>query len=250
MSKVPIKNKLYIFSATLPLIIALLAVVMYWLYAGMASNVNFTNTDNVLLKSLPHITHYLHILLDIAFIAASISVISYARSYFGPSTSAKTALIAISTYAVSEIFSYCFSVVYNSFNSADFKAKLISVAFELIYIGLLVFICPLLTRAYVNHTIKKDSKPSRLKLSMASSVTIGIYFIIKLAELVTYTISAVKDFLNQGNAISSSLIISIMIDVVYYIVLYLAVPVSIALLVSYVLTRYTGTLKLKIKGDS
>lgn len=250
MSKLTIKNKLYIFSALLPLGIAILGAVMYWLNAGMASNVNYSNTNNLVLKSLPFITYYLHILLDIAFVAISVSAISYARVYFGPATSSKICLITIAAYAFSEVLSYIFSIFYNSFNAADLKAKLISLAIELVFIALLDFITPVFSSLYVKRITKNASKVGRLKTALASVPTLIIYFVIKFSELISYTLNAVKSFILQGNTISSAMIVSIIIDVIYYIVLYFAVPLSITLLTSYVLVRLTGPLKLKIKGDS
>ena len=249
MTKFPIKSKFYLTSAISVLAFSVLVKLLYWLNASFSTNVNFINTDNIFLKALPQITNYGYIIFGMGFVAVSIGTICYGISHFGPATSYKTALISLGAFAVAEIASYVYGVIYNSYNEAAFKATLISVGIELIYIALLLFITPFLSKVYLKLSLKNKSSLSRLKISTAVIPPVALYFLIKLGELAIYTVGAMKSYISYGNAFSASVIISIILDVIYYFMLYFAAPVALGMLTVYTLTKITGPLKLKIKGD-
>lgn len=250
MNKLSIKSKFYLSSAISTLGFSVLVKLMYWLNAYFSTNVNFINTDNIFLKALPQVTNYAYIILAMGFVAVSIGAICYAISHFGPATSYKTALISLGSFVAAEITSYIYGIVYNSFNEAAFKATLISVGIELVYIAILVFITPSIAKAYLRFSLKNKTTLSRLKISTAVIPAVAIYFLIKLGELAIYTVDAMKSYISHGNTFSASVVISIILDVIYYFMLYFAAPVALGMLTIYTLTKITGPLKLKIKGET
>lgn len=250
MTKISIKSKFYFSAAIATLGVSLLTKLMYWMNSSFSTNVNFINTDSIILKSLPQITNYAYIIFSMAFIAVSIGVICYGIAHFGPATSYKASCISLGSFALAEIVSYVYGIIYNTYDEAALKATIISVGIELIYVGFIVFITPILAKAYLKLSLKHKTSLSRLKISTAVIPSIFIYFLIKLIELFIYTVDAIKYYLGHGNTFSASLVISIILDVIYYFMLYFAVPVALSILTVYTLTKITGPLKLKIKGAS
>ena len=249
MTKLSIKNRFFLSTAAVALGFSILTKLMYWLNAYFSSNVNFTITDNIFLKALPLVTNYAHIIFGTAFIAVSIGAVTYAVAHFGPATSYKVCLTALGAFVLAECGSYVYNIIYNSYNEAALKATLVSVAIELLYIAVLMFLSPVLSKAFIKASLKNKTVLSRLSIGIAVIPSVAVYFIIKLAELALYTFDAVKTYINYGNTVSASVIISIILDVIYYFMLYFAAPAAIAMLTVHTFTKITGPLKLKIKGD-
>ncbi len=250
MTKISIKSKFYLSASVGTLALGLLCKLTYWLKANFSSNVNFINTDNIISKALPQVMNYLNIFLGIAFIAVSIGAVSYARAHFGPATSYKVCLISLGAYTVAEGASYIYNVIYNTYNEAALKATLLSLTIEVAFIALLLFLTPLFTEIFLRRSLKGKTALSRLRTGCAILPSVSLYFVIKLAELAVYTVDATKTYISYGNTVSASVIISIILDVIYYFMLHFAAAAAVSLLFIYILTKITGPLKLKIKGDS
>ena len=247
------KSEIYMRFRNISLILiaacVLLSKALYIVYILTASDVSFTGAQNVLLKAVPQIARYTCAVLGVWSQSAAVCAVVWGVSFFGKRTAAKMSLYTFALLLSGLLIMFVYNLIRNSLSAHQLIAAALSMCAEAAFMLLLIAAGVGIGRLYAGRRFNSASprRISRFSPMKAQLASLSFGFLVRIADLTAFN---VVPYLSAVSSPSSADITGIVLDYVYYAMLYAAAAFLLAYATDKILLSKVGRLKPKVYGKA
>ena len=244
------KSEIYMRFRNISLILiaacVLLSKALYIVYILTASDVSFTGAQNVLLKAVPQIARYTCAVLGVWSQSAAVCAVVWGVSFFGKRTAAKMSLYTFALLLSGLLIMFVYNLIRNSLSAQQLIAAALSMCAEAAFMLLLIAAGVGIGRLYAGRRFNSASprRISRFSPMKAQLASLSFGFLVRIADLTAFNV------VPYLSTVSSADITGIVLDYVYYAMLYAAAAFLLAYATDKILLSKVGRLKPKVYGKA
>ncbi len=221
---------IFIFGATV------ISKTLYILYIWAASDITVPDAFKYIFGTVSE-------LFGLFSVAAAISAIVYAHSYFGKKTTVQTSLISLGCLALGKVIMFVYNLLANSLSAAQIISGALSYIVEILFDALVIIIAIAVSYFFARKRItsKRSDSTGFYSPSKAVITTSAVYTVILAADL---TFMNVIPFFMRYSDPTAREIGRIITDYMYYLIDLILISVFAVIILQF-FTKITGKLRLK-----